>query len=734
MKKKFTLFKTLLVAAGLLGGSSAWAATHYILNETFNSQPNVWNKAVDGVTYVKYTEEGSDYYVYQTGRSSGHNAIWYAPTRDWNDDINEYTVEFDFKTSVNGSYLTSEIALYDANSSVSGRMDTNGFNTTAANGTTNNIFFASSTAVADGVTTYTIYGKDKTFTMAAGTWYHFSLTINKTTKAVSYTITADGKDAQSGSYTSTSTTGICTGVFIRTPRSGNISFDNFFMTDEVENDVAAVPVISLTALNGTERTYTITCLPGETLHYVLPGESESASSSSASTVVSTSTSGTLRAWTTSGTAISTEATVDVDASAVTLAAPEIWISGMSTNGSLYNAELNARNDQNSVLLKPTATMSATFTPDGDVAENVTLPYTATEKGTLTVTVSAEGYTSASTSFSVEGNYVQTWQSLDFSSLVGTDAVQAALGTDWTLQDGHGRWASWNKDKDGSYNFYATSTDGKYKNFNENIYFRDVVVLAEGMGLGRNVTGGEAISVSNTVAGQIVAFEIYNGYGVDINKGTNTYMSYAMSNGTDRPSMSSTNGALLVQATIYSPVPTTVSKSISDAGYATYCSPYALDFTGSGLTAYVATVTGTEVSFTEVTKVPANTGVLLKGAADDYEITVAASADAVESALIGVTEETKVPAGSFVLYNGDKGVGFYKTTAEFTVGANTAYLPALGGDAKARFISLDEGTATAITAVEAVTNNNGVIYNLRGQRVAQPTKGIYIQNGKKILVK
>jgi hypothetical protein len=29
---------------------------------------------------------------------------------------------------------------------------------------------------------------------------------------------------------------------------------------------------------------------------------------------------------------------------------------------------------------------------------------------------------------------------------------------------------------------------------------------------------------------------------------------------------------------------------------------------------------------------------------------------------------------------------------------------------------------------------GDFYNLAGQRVAQPTKGLYIQNGKKIVIK
>ena len=31
-------------------------------------------------------------------------------------------------------------------------------------------------------------------------------------------------------------------------------------------------------------------------------------------------------------------------------------------------------------------------------------------------------------------------------------------------------------------------------------------------------------------------------------------------------------------------------------------------------------------------------------------------------------------------------------------------------------------------------NDKVVYNLAGQRVAQPTKGLYIVNGKKVIIK
>lgn len=187
-------------------------------------------------------------------------------------------------------------------------------------------------------------------------------------------------------------------------------------------------------------------------------------------------------------------------------------------------------------------------------------------------------------------------------------------------------------------------------------------------------------------------------------------------------------------------PATTYVDISDKLYRTFASSSALDFSipVDGLTAYRATVDGDNVSFVEVTdKVPAGEGLLLKAtAAGRYYIAQSITTPAaIENALVGTNSETTVGAGTFVLYDGASGVGFYKTTAaSFTVGAHTAYLPA---DASARsFIALD-GETTGVSA--ALVNNeemvkSGEVYNLSGQRVAQPTKGLYIVNGKIVSIK
>ena len=53
----------------------------------------------------------------------------------------------------------------------------------------------------------------------------------------------------------------------------------------------------------------------------------------------------------------------------------------------------------------------------------------------------------------------------------------------------------------------------------------------------------------------------------------------------------------------------------------------------------------------------------------------------------------------------------------------------------RTISLAFDDATAIDNMQVVNEiANQAIYNLSGQRVAQPTKGLYIVNGKKVIIK
>ena len=188
-----------------------------------------------------------------------------------------------------------------------------------------------------------------------------------------------------------------------------------------------------------------------------------------------------------------------------------------------------------------------------------------------------------------------------------------------------------------------------------------------------------------------------------------------------------------------------SGTISASGWNTFSCASPLDLsTISGGTAYYASAAeGSTVTLTTTTaKVPAGEGLMIKGTpGETFTIEVATSGTAISgNKLIGL------PYGGTVTKNNHNYVfgwsdpaspGFYfisNTSTEPALAAGKSYLHA-DADLSARlFIDFGEGDVTAINKVEAAKQNVGEFYNLAGQRVAQPTKGLYIVNGKKVIVK
>ena len=178
---------------------------------------------------------------------------------------------------------------------------------------------------------------------------------------------------------------------------------------------------------------------------------------------------------------------------------------------------------------------------------------------------------------------------------------------------------------------------------------------------------------------------------------------------------------------------------ASAGYATFGYPAALDLTG--IEAYTATVSGDEVVLTSVKgkKIPANTGIILEGSGDVTIPLTTASTDEIGTNNLHVSDGTVKGDGStiYVLANGSKGVGFYKLQNDDgdTVPAGKAYLKIVGGAAQARaFLGFGNGTTGIDNLTPVLSNGEEVYYDLQGRRVAQPTKGLYIVNGKKVIIK
>ena len=174
-------------------------------------------------------------------------------------------------------------------------------------------------------------------------------------------------------------------------------------------------------------------------------------------------------------------------------------------------------------------------------------------------------------------------------------------------------------------------------------------------------------------------------------------------------------------------------TVGDSKYATYGS---LSKTAklNDVTAYAAKLSGNKLVLTEVTNVPAGKGVIVEAAAaGSYAPTFDVDADDIDTDLL-VSNGTVAGDGStiFVLANGAKGVGFYKLANGDKVPAGKVYLNT--GAGAPEFIGFAGGTTGIENLTPALSKGEGAVYNLAGQRVAQPTKGLYIVNGKKVVLK
>ena len=220
---------------------------------------------------------------------------------------------------------------------------------------------------------------------------------------------------------------------------------------------------------------------------------------------------------------------------------------------------------------------------------------------------------------------------------------------------------------------------------------------------------------------------------------------------------------------------TETIKVSAAGQVPYYNSQSLDFSSldaQGVKAYTATgydySSGT-IWLTRVKQVPAETGILIMAPQGEYPVPTASVASVYanmfKGTLTGTTIQThETIAGedyiNYYLSSGDAGVGFYKVTKEggVTIGANRCYLPIKNKDAAAgtrsagleksqiafeeadevigiqllRGIGDDNDGTTDLTP--ALSKGEGEWYTLQGQRVAKPGKGLYIRNGKVVVIR
>lgn len=188
------------------------------------------------------------------------------------------------------------------------------------------------------------------------------------------------------------------------------------------------------------------------------------------------------------------------------------------------------------------------------------------------------------------------------------------------------------------------------------------------------------------------------------------------------------------------LPLTLSKE-----WTTFTSAYNLDFSSvEGLTAYTAKYNkdNDAVALTSVKKVAAHTGLILKGeAGQTYTVPILASN---EAGLEAVTDNQLVDCVDAV-WSESYDKDYFLSNGKFVNSKNAGW--ALPGKS---FLYISSGRVNksesplrvyvdnTATAINGITNNPVVkdeaYYNLQGVKVKRPQHGVFIHNGKKVVLK
>ena len=189
---------------------------------------------------------------------------------------------------------------------------------------------------------------------------------------------------------------------------------------------------------------------------------------------------------------------------------------------------------------------------------------------------------------------------------------------------------------------------------------------------------------------------------------------------------------------------TTNVTLNKYGYTTFCSVNPMDFTSTtGYTAWrISGIEGETITFKKITgTIKGGQGVLLYNENADgvntSNVTIKfADGTTVfttsENKLVGTTAPTYVEADE---YYGLKGNKFVKVSPAGTVPAGKALLPVSAINSSVSELMFVFDDATGIYDVRSkMAEVRGEVYDLQGRKVENPTKGLYIVNGKKVVIK
>ena len=187
-------------------------------------------------------------------------------------------------------------------------------------------------------------------------------------------------------------------------------------------------------------------------------------------------------------------------------------------------------------------------------------------------------------------------------------------------------------------------------------------------------------------------------------------------------------------------PSSQTVSVGEDGYATMVAEadleipsgvqvFAVQINSGYVSAYLEPITG---------GIPADEAVVVKASKGTYDFIYASEPvdEIEENNLVAATEDVTANGTQYCLANKSLGIGFYKVQSGIKIPKGKAYLVVPGSGNVKAFYGFEEDDATNIRSMEDGRSmmEDGIIYNVAGQRLNKMQKGLNIVGGRKIVGK
>lgn len=510
-------------------------------------------------------------------------------------------------------------------------------------------------------------------------------------------------------------------------------------------ETVTAPTISAAA-DGANRTISIATTVSNlsspvTAYYTIDGTTPTASSTKYTAPFSIQETKTIKAITISNSSLATESEVttqEIEAGvAIQLVKPTITRTSPTS--------VTIASNQTGLFGEPNATIHYSYGSDNGTIEgvNVSKELTITEDANITAYATATGYTASEEASlavapypAIELDNVSRITSYTEGAL-DTSEGKGQVGTKCTYYPFVIDGSQW------SNNFYFQPYDNSKGGFgfrSGKTWYNNSSGANYGWMLVKNMHKGDVIIVNIDQAASNLVNATYAGkysygtcHGYTVNADGNVELRFARIGSGSSAQNNTFYGVMAYTGKVFG--------TIAQSGYSSLASAYGLDFANAtGLTdAFVVTKTTTDaVNLTSVDELPANCGVILKGEAGaTYSIPVKADAVYTGTNLLSAAVNPTVvendaayilKGGQFVLISGAV------TEAARTIPAGKAYLLKSNVPSNARTLNFayNDDETTDISSI-AGGIQDGEIFNLQGQRVNTPAKGLYIVNGKKVVI-